>query len=109
MDDFRERMISEKRLEAWHGPTWPYFGDRAEWGSQGRSIETLPKKKNYEWLRFCMTLVNNKVISGFRALRRARARMVGLENTRQKGPCRFQGGFAIHCATDVLNGNGTMK
>ncbi|GFN86387.1 hypothetical protein PoB_001289300 [Plakobranchus ocellatus] len=41
-----------------------------------------------------------RVISGFEAIRQARAPVVGLE-PKQKGPYRFQGRFAFHCATDA--------
>ncbi|GFO29762.1 hypothetical protein PoB_005626700 [Plakobranchus ocellatus] len=40
------------------------------------------------------------MISGFQDLRRARAPLAGLEPAIE-GPCRSQGGFAIHCATDA--------
>ncbi|GFO19669.1 hypothetical protein PoB_004617400 [Plakobranchus ocellatus] len=47
-------------------------------------------------------LVHNKVISGFRALRSSRSghHWRG-SNPRQKGPCRSQGGFTIHRATNA--------
>ncbi|GFN98200.1 LOW QUALITY PROTEIN: hypothetical protein PoB_002470600 [Plakobranchus ocellatus] len=45
--------------------------------------------------------VHNKVISGFRALRQARAPVAGLGNPQQKGPCRSQSRFVSHCATEA--------
>ncbi|GFN85579.1 hypothetical protein PoB_001208500 [Plakobranchus ocellatus] len=44
--------------------------------------------------------VHNKVISGFQALRQARAPVAGLEPATE-GPCRSQGGLTSHCATDA--------
>ncbi|GFO38880.1 hypothetical protein PoB_006538500 [Plakobranchus ocellatus] len=47
-----------------------------------------------------LVTVHNKVISGFQALRRARAPVAGLEPATERS-CRSQGGLAIHCATDA--------
>ncbi|GFO05947.1 hypothetical protein PoB_003245200 [Plakobranchus ocellatus] len=42
----------------------------------------------------------DQMISGFQALRQTRASWLGL-NPSQKSPCRSQGRFPIHCATNA--------
>ncbi|GFO21295.1 hypothetical protein PoB_004780000 [Plakobranchus ocellatus] len=57
--------------------------------------------KVYKRIGLLYIAIHNKVISGFKALLRPRRRWRG-SNPLQKGPCRSQGGFISHCATDAL-------
>ncbi|GFN78818.1 hypothetical protein PoB_000532400 [Plakobranchus ocellatus] len=72
--------------------------DAAERGGREEQAEEQ-KEKNVKKEKDAMK-VHNKVISGFRALRQARAPVAGLE-PRQKGPCISQGGLTSDCATDA--------
>ncbi|GFO37086.1 hypothetical protein PoB_006359100 [Plakobranchus ocellatus] len=53
------------------------------------------------WFDLCVQSIHNKVISGFLALRQARAPVWLGSNPRQRGPCRSQGGITIRLATNA--------
>ncbi|GFO11786.1 hypothetical protein PoB_003829100 [Plakobranchus ocellatus] len=58
------------------------------------------QKEGREVVGFCTEPVNNMVISGFQALRQEGRRRRD-SNPRQRDPCKSQGGFASHCASEA--------